>query len=127
LIADGDCVFEPKSLAIPSRTCFGIYSVVQYVLMSESFFVYILTNKPRGVLYIGFTSDLKKRIWEHKNKLVDGFTKKYNLTRLVYYESGDDGNAVLERERQLKNWHRDWKINQIEKDNPSWDDLYDSI
>ncbi len=82
-----------------------------------------MTNKIRGTLYIGVTTDLIKRIYEHKEKFVDGFTKKYDLDRLVYYESIDDYDSALAREKQLKNWHRDWKINLIESKNPFWKDL----
>lgn len=85
--------------------------------------IYIMTNKIRGTLYIGVTTDLIKRIYEHKEKFVDGFTKKYDLDRLVYYESIDDYDSALAREKQLKNWHRDWKINLIESKNPFWKDL----
>ncbi len=90
-------------------------------------YIYIMTNKPRGTLYIGITSDLIKRIHEHKNSLVESFTATYNLKIFVYYEIFDDIQNAITREKQLKNWHRDWKINLIEKDNPNWDDLYESI
>ena len=76
-------------------------------------FVYILTNYKNSVLYIGVTSNLVKRIYEHKFKLDDSFTKKYNLAKLVYYEVFDDIKSAIEREKQLKNWHREWKINLI--------------
>jgi putative endonuclease len=90
-------------------------------------FVYIVTNRPDGTLYIGVTSDLIKRIYEHKNKLVDGFTSKYNLKILVYYEVLDTMEEAIKREKQLKNWQRSWKIELIKKQNPNWDDLYFSI
>ena len=93
----------------------------------KSGYVYILTNKKNGTLYIGVTSDLIKRIWEHKNKVVEGFTEKYNLDKLVYYEVFEDIENAILREKQLKKWHRDWKINQIEKTNPEWKDLYEEI
>jgi putative endonuclease len=85
--------------------------------------VYILTNKIHTVFYIGVTSNLPKRIHEHKNKLVDGFTKKYNVNKLVYFEQTEDVNSALTREKQLKNWKRDWKIELIVKNNPMWKDL----
>jgi putative endonuclease len=89
----------------------------------KQYYVYMLTNKANKVLYIGVTNDLERRMFEHKNKLVDGFTKKYNLNKLIYYEVTGDVLSALEREKQLKNWHRDWKINLINKFNPEWRDL----
>ncbi|MDP2971804.1 MAG: GIY-YIG nuclease family protein [Deltaproteobacteria bacterium] len=91
--------------------------------VSTQYYVYILTNKNNKVLYIGVTNDLERRIFEHKNKLVEGFTKKYNLNKLIYYEMTEDINSAIEREKQLKNWHRDWKINLINSFNPTWKDL----
>lgn len=85
-------------------------------------FVYILANKKYGTLYIGVTSNLAKRIYEHKTKVVPGFTQKYGAVRLVYYEVSDNILAAIEREKQLKRWHRDWK-----SFNPNWDDLFSSI
>jgi putative endonuclease len=95
--------------------------------MMNQYYVYILTNKTNKVLYIGVTNDLERRVFEHKNKLVEGFTKKYNLNKLVYYEVTSDIQSALEREKQLKNWHRDWKINLIKKFNPEWKDLTDKF
>lgn len=86
-----------------------------------------MTNKKYGTLYIGVTSDLIKRVWEHKNKFVDGFTKKYNLTKLVYYEECDDIEAAILREKQMKKWNRDWKIKLIESNNKEWEDFYSEI
>ncbi len=88
---------------------------------------YILSNKKQGTLYIGVTSDLIKRIHEHKNKVVPGFSKQYNLDKLVYYEIHDNIEAAISREKQLKNWHRQWKIELIEENNSDWNDLYESI
>lgn len=82
-----------------------------------------MTNNSK-TLYIGVTSDLKRRIYEHKNKLIDGFTKKYNLTKLVYFETFNSIEDAIHREKQLKNWHRQWKINLIESMNKEWKDLY---
>lgn len=90
-------------------------------------FVYIMSNKQDGVLYIGVTSDIVKRVYEHKNGFADGFTKQYNLKNLVYYEVYDDIEEAIKREKQLKNWHRDWKVELINKQNPTWEDLYESI
>ena len=89
--------------------------------------VYILASKKDGVLYIGVTSDLVKRSWEHKNNIVEGFTRKYNVHRLVWYETHETMLAAIQREKQLKKWNRDWKINLIEKENPEWCDLYAEI
>lgn len=90
-------------------------------------YTYIIANKRNGTLYIGVTGNLAKRIYEHKEKLVDGFSKKYGLDRLVYYEIYEDIQPAIQREKQLKKWNRSWKIELIEKKNPNWNDLYDSI
>ncbi len=90
-------------------------------------YVYIITNKNNSVLYIGVTSDLVRRVYQHKNKLVDGFSKRYNLEKLVYYELSENIETAIQREKQLKNWHRGWKINLINEKNPNWDDLYETI
>ncbi len=89
----------------------------------KNYYVYILTNKTNKVLYTGITSDLTKRIYEHQNKLVEGFTKKYNLTKLVYFEVTEDVNAAITREKQIKGWLRSKKVALIETLNPKWDDL----
>jgi putative endonuclease len=86
-----------------------------------------MTNKPNGVLYIGMTNDLIRRVFEHKNHIVKGFTDSYNLTKLVWFEQTDDVMSAIAREKQLKNWHRDWKIELIENSNREWDDLYAGI
>ena len=83
-----------------------------------------MASKRNGTIYIGVTSNLIKRIYEHKNNLVEGFTKKYNIHNLVYYEITEDVNSVIAREKQLKRWKRNWKIELIEKNNPGWKDLY---
>ena len=86
--------------------------------------VYILASKPRGTLYIGVTSDLQRRMAEHTQGLFDGFTKKYGITRLVYYEMHDRMTKAIEREKQLKEWRRIWKVRLIESMNPEWRDLF---
>ena len=86
-----------------------------------------MASKKNGVLYIGITSDLKKRVYEHKNDFADGFTKKYIVHKLVYCESTNDVTAAITREKQIKKWKRQWKIDLIEKDNPDWRDLYDDL
>jgi len=95
--------------------------------MKTSSYTYILSNKKEGTLYVGVTSDLIKRIYEHKNKVVPGFSKQYNLDKLVHYEIHDNIELAISREKQLKNWHRQWKIELIEENNPDWNDLYESI
>lgn len=90
-------------------------------------FIYILTNKRYGTLYIGLTTNLVKRTGEHRNEVVDGFTKKYGLKKLVYYEIYDDIEAAAHRERLMKKWKRGWKIELIEKSNPNWHDLYGDV
>lgn len=89
--------------------------------------VYILASQRNGTLYIGVTSNLVQRIWQHKNNEVEGFTKKYHVHFLVYFELHEDMNEAIRREKQLKKWNREWKLRLIEKDNPDWKDLYDDI
>jgi putative endonuclease len=96
-------------------------------MLSKSYYVYIITNKKYGTLYIGLTSNLIKRIYEHKHNVIQGFSSKYNLHLLVYYEQSNDVMAAISREKQLKKWNRDWKIELIEKSNPEWNDLYFKI
>jgi len=89
--------------------------------------VYVMTNRPNGTLYVGVTSDLARRIWEHREGVVDGFTKRYGLKRLVYIERYDDIATALQREKNLKHWSRAWKVALILKANPNWDDLYQHL
>ena len=89
--------------------------------------VYILASKRNGTLYVGVTSDLVQRVWQHKNDVVEGFTKKYGVHTLVYFELHDDMESAILREKRLKKWNRDWKLRLIEEKNPDWNDLYDSI
>lgn len=93
----------------------------------KQYYIYILTNKKDGVLYIGVTNDLTRRVWEHKQKIVEGFSRKYQCKNLVYYETAIDINSAITREKQIKKWKREWKIRLIEKDNPDWNDLYCQI
>ncbi len=90
-------------------------------------YVYILSNQPRGTLYIGMTSDLIKRVWQHKEAFVDGFSAKYGLKTLVWFETHEDINEAIKREKQLKKWNRLWKIDLVEKLNPDWRDLYTDV
>ena len=89
----------------------------------HQYYLYILTNKKNGTLYIGVTNDLERRIFEHKNKLFEGFTKKYGLTKLVYFETYQYVNDAIIREKNMKKWKRQWKINLFEEDNFDWTDL----
>ena len=91
------------------------------------YYVYILAKQKNGTLYVGVTSDLIKRIFEHKSDFVEGFTKKYQVHNLVYFEVTESVESAIAREKQLKKWHRDWKIRLIEKENPDWKDLYHEI
>lgn len=95
--------------------------------MSKNYYVYILASKRNGTLYLGITNDLVKRVWEHKNKIADGFTQKYEVTKLVYFESTPDPNAAITREKQLKKWKRNWKLRLIESKNPFWKYLYHDL
>ena len=95
--------------------------------MAKQFFVYITASKRNGTLYVGVTSDLPGRAWQHKNKVVDGFTAKYEVDLLVYFEPHEQGETAILRERQIKKWRRAWKIRLIEESNPQWRDLYDEI
>ena len=88
------------------------------------YYVYILTNRHNKVLYTGVTNNLKRRVYEHKNKLVEGFTEKYNIDKLVYFETYKDVRLALNREKEIKGWIRAKKLTLIEKENPHWEDLY---
>jgi putative endonuclease len=96
-------------------------------MRTYTFYVYILANRIGGTLYIGVTNDLIRRVYEHKTKAAEGFTKAYGVDRLVYYEFFDSIEHAIHREKRLKKWTRAWKIALIEKDNPNWDDLYPLI
>jgi len=90
-------------------------------------YVYLLASRKHGTLYLGVTNDLIRRVYEHKSKVVRGFTSRYDVVKLVWYEVHDDATAAIGREKEIKKWQRDWKINLIEEDNPNWDDLYPGI
>lgn len=89
--------------------------------------VYIMRNRPNGTLYVGVTSDLARRIWEHREGIVDGFTKRYGLKRLVHVERYDDIRIAIQREKLMKHWPRAWKVRLILAENPKWEDLYDRL
>ena len=93
----------------------------------SAYSIYILASKRNGTLYVGFTSELVQRIYAHKNDLVEGFTRKYGVHTLVYYETGGDYEGALKREKQIREWKRQWKIELIERNNPDWRDLYEDI
>ena len=92
-----------------------------------SFHVYILASRRNGTLYIGMTDDLPKRVWQHRQGIIPGFTKKYGVKMLVWTEEHDSRESAFSRERQLKKWNRVWKLRLIEKENPAWRDLWDEL
>ena len=100
----------------------GIYTAV-----NKAYYVYILASARYGTLYIGVTSDIVKRVWEHRERFVDGFTKKYNVKRLVWFEVHEDVTAAITREKQIKKWYRSWKIKLIHAENPYWRGLYEDL
>ena len=93
----------------------------------KQYYVYFTTNKNNNVIYVGVTGNLLQRIYQHKNKIFAGFTKKYNVDKLVYYEIYNNIEDAIRREKQLKNWHREWKMRLIEEHNPEFNDSYDNI
>lgn len=93
----------------------------------KQFYVYILASRPGGALYVGVTSDLVRRVYQHRNELVAGHTKRYSIRRLVYFEVFDTPAAAIQREKNIKHWPRVWKTRLIAQTNPSWRDLYDEI
>ena len=95
--------------------------------MARNYYIYILASKKNGTLYIGITNDLTRRVYEHKTDAVEGFTKRYAVHTLVYYEQTSDPVAAITREKQLKKWRRIWKVALIEEKNPGWRDLYEEV
>ncbi len=96
-------------------------------IMDKAFAVYILASERNGTLYAGVTSNLQQRVWQHKEGFVAGFTKEYGVKNLVWFEQHDSAESAIVREKQIKNWNREWKVRLIEENNPYWNDLYDSI
>ena len=96
-------------------------------LRMGSGYVYFMTNRPNGILYVGVTSDLVRRVYEHRTGAVEGFTRQYGLKRLVYFETYEDIQTAIQREHNIKHWSRTWKVRLILAVNPEWDDLYDSL
>jgi putative endonuclease len=95
--------------------------------MSNTYYVYILASRRNGTLYIGVTNDLIRRVWEHREGMIDGFTKKYGVKMLVHFECFEEIDSAIDREKRLKQWNRNWKLELIEERNPEWLDLYDSL
>ena len=95
--------------------------------MAKQFYVYILASKPNGTLYTGVTSNLIQRVWQHKHDVIQGFTRKYNVKILVYYEVHENAESALTREKKIKRWRRAWKLGLIKDSNPVWRDLYEDI
>jgi putative endonuclease len=95
--------------------------------LRKEFYIYILASRKNGALYTGVTATLPQRIWEHRTGAIEGFTKKYNIRLLVYFEPHDDANSAFAREKLVKRWRREWKIAVIERRNPDWEDLYPMI
>jgi putative endonuclease len=93
----------------------------------KAYYVYLMASKKNGILYIGVANDLRHRVWQHKNDIQEGFSKKYGVHRLVWYEETTDIKEAIQREKQMKKWRRQWKIDLINKENPDWDDLYDAL
>ena len=118
--------FSPRACPVGIRPVALVKAKVEYESMQGGW-VYILTNRPNGTLYVGVTSNLARRVWEHREGVADGFTKKYGLKRLVWAERHDDVRAAIQREHNLKHWPRAWKIQLIVAGNPAWTDLYDRL
>ena len=97
------------------------------VSVAKQFYVYILASKRNGTLYTGLTSNLIQRVWQHKNKLIEGFTQKYDVKILVYYEVHENAKSAITREKRIKKWRRAWKLQLIEQMNPQWRDLFEEI
>jgi len=102
-------------------------SSLEWYLILKQYFVYIMASQRNGTLYIGVTNDIRRRVYEHKNNLIKGFTEKYKVHYLVYVEETNDINTAITREKQLKKWNRSWKLGLIESMNPEWKDLYEEL
>jgi len=113
-------------MSVASKTGISLPRIV-LKMWNNNFYIYIITNKTNRVLYIGVTNNLIRRVYEHKNKLTPGFSEKYNIHKLVYFEHFENINDAIKREKQLKKWNRDWKEELINKTNPEWNDLYEEI
>ena len=120
---------HPVALVSAQTDDHGTQVMYSYIMSFEQkyYYVYIMASSKNGTLYIGFTSNLPQRIFEHKNHLLPGFTNKYNVDKLVYFERFEDVNHAIRHEKRLKEWKRNWKKDLIEKHNPQWRDLYDDL
>ena len=96
-------------------------------ILMKSYYVYMLASKKNGTLYVGVTNNLIRRVYEHKNNIIKGFTSKYDVKILVWFESTPNIESAIQREKQIKRWHRKWKVELIEKENPNWNDLFESL
>ena len=105
----------------------GIHDLQHGNMRERGGWVYIMTNRPNGTLYLGVTGDIVRRAWQHREGLVEGFTKRHGLTRLVYAERHEDIASAIQRERTMKHWPRTWKVRLIHEQNPHWDDLYETL
>ncbi len=105
----------------------GNLCLIKFIEMKNEYFVYILASKKNGTLYLGVTSDIKRRVGEHKSGAIDGFTKKYYIKMLVDFEVHNNDDEAIMREKRLKKWNREWKIRLIEEMNPEWNDLYEDL
>lgn len=124
---NGDlCILAKKSICHFDPGLLGKKSFLRE-MKNHNYYVYILSNWNNKVIYVGMTNNLERRIYEHKSKLIEGFTKKYNLTKLVYYELTEDVNSAISREKEIKKWRREKKNNLIESLNPNWDDLSEDV
>ena len=121
------CALRRSNLSVISRLDRAIQYSESAAMRSRAFYVYILASKIGGTLYIGVTNDLLRRVAEHRLKLVESFTEKYDVVRLVYFEQFDDPENAIRHEKRLKKWKRAWKIRLIEAANPNWDDLFPTI
>lgn len=120
-------ILGKKCLSLRQQGLSISYPRIPYARLFMKYFVYILANKMRGTLYIGITNDLIRRVYEHKHEFSPGFTRKYKIKKLVYFETYDYVHTALQREKTLKHWKRNWKIDLIEGLNPDWKDLWETI
>ena len=105
----------------------AIDSSRELLLKMTAGWVYFMTNRPNGILYVGVTDNLPRRAWEHRERIVEGFTKRYGLKRLAYFEQFDDIRDAIQREKAIKHWSRAWKVRLIHQMNPDWNDLYAAL
>ena len=130
-VAPQEAVMRRESGDISTQTVMAglvpAIHVLQYLGMAGGGYIYILTNRPNGILYVGVTNDLVRRVFEHRSGFVEGFTKRYGLKTLVYFERFDDIRDAIQREHNIKHWSRAWKVRMIIATNPDWNDLFETI